>query len=69
MASKVLTKSLIVNAFLSLMKIISGFLVSSRALIADGIHSLSDFLTDLISIGGIKLASKKEDEKTSLWSW
>lgn len=63
MASKVLTKSLIVNAFLSLMKIISGFLVSSRALIADGIHSLSDFLTDLISIGGIKLASKEEDEK------
>ena len=63
MASKVLTKSLIINAFLSLIKIISGFLVYSSALIADGIHSLSDFLTDLISIGGIKLASKEEDEK------
>ncbi len=63
MVTLVLTRSLIVNAFLSLMKIIAGFWVSSRALIADGIHSLSDFLTDLISIGGVKLANKKEDAK------
>lgn len=50
-----------VNAALSVIKIIIGLLASSLALIADGIHSLSDLATDAIVLLGLKLGSKAPD--------
>lgn len=63
MAIYVLIKSLIVNTILVILKIIFGFVGSSSALIADGFHSLSDLTTDVISIIGLKAATRKSDKK------
>ncbi len=48
--SKVMFLSFFVNAFLSIFKILIGFIGKSTALIADGIHSSSDLLTDVVAI-------------------
>jgi len=61
--TKVLIKSFITNICLSLIKILSGIIGSSGALIADGFHSLSDTMTDVFCIIGNKWSSKPADEK------
>lgn len=61
--SSVLVVSLVTNFMLSLFKIITGFIGSSGALIADGIHSFSDLVTDIIGIVGSIFAQKPSDEK------
>lgn len=66
MVTHVLIRSFIVNTFLSIIKILSGFISHSGALIADGIHSLSDTMTDIFSILGSKLSLKPADEKHPL---
>lgn len=53
---------LVINSLLTLAKIIVGLLVASMALVADGIHSLSDLLTDFAVIIGAKIGAKKPDE-------
>lgn len=63
--SFVLIKSLIVNGILVLTKIVTGIIGNSRVIIADGIHSLSDLSTDIVSIIGSKLSNKPADEKHS----
>lgn len=61
--NKVMLTSMLVNTFLSLIKIIVGFIGSSSALIADGVHSFSDLTTDLFAIFGNYLSHKPADEK------
>lgn len=61
--SKVMFFSLIVNILLAISKIAFGFISSSKALIADGIHSFSDLSTDIVAIIGNKLARKEPDLK------
>ncbi len=61
--SSILVVSLITNFMLSAFKIITGFIGSSGALIADGIHSFSDLITDIIGIIGSVFAKKPSDEK------
>jgi len=61
--TKTMVVSMIVNVFLSLIKIISGILGSCNSLIADGIHSISDLSTDIITIIGNKLSLKPADNK------
>lgn len=53
---------LYVNMILSLGKILTGIFGKSAAMLADGIHSLSDFLTDFIVIVFIKISSKAKDD-------
>ena len=60
--TKTMLISAFTNIFLSLLKVIVGFLGKSGALIADGIHSFSDLITDGVAIIGAKLASKPADE-------
>lgn len=55
--------SLVSNVFLSLIKISAGLFIKSRALISDGIHSFSDFATDIVALLGTKLADKKADDE------
>jgi cation diffusion facilitator family transporter len=50
-----------VNVFQTLIKIGFGILGQSAALIADGIHSLSDLLSDLLVIIAVKLGSREAD--------
>lgn len=42
------------NLFLSISKIMAGFLGNSRAVVADGVHSLSDLLTDIAVLIGVR---------------
>ncbi|MDD2659389.1 MAG: cation diffusion facilitator family transporter [Methylococcales bacterium] len=50
-----------VNIFQTLIKIAFGILGQSAGLIADGVHSLSDLLSDLLVIIAIKLGSREAD--------
>ena len=52
----------IVNFILLIFKFIAGILGHSSALIADAVHSLSDFITDIIVIVFVKISGKPEDE-------
>lgn len=61
--TKVMSVSIITNTFLSLIKIIIGFICKSSALLADGVHSFSDLLTDFFAIIGNIMAKKPADEK------
>lgn len=59
---KIMSKSLIVNVFLIAIKLLFGVIFSSFSLIADGIHSVSDLMSDVFVILGIKHANKPADE-------
>ena len=61
--TKVLVKSLIVNIVLTLTKFVFGIIYKSKVLVADGIHSLSDLATDVVSIYGSKLSLKPADNE------
>ena len=52
----------IVNMILLVMKFVAGILGNSAAMIADAVHSLSDFLTDIVVIALVKLSSKPADK-------
>lgn len=52
---------LFVNLLLSVSKSLTGWLLGSRALIADGAHSLLDLLTDMAVLFGLYLSKKPED--------
>ncbi len=51
----------LVNIFLTVIKIGIGILGQSAALIADGLHSLSDLISDFFVIIAIKLGSREAD--------
>lgn len=57
----VLIKSFLVNLFLTILKFIGSVMSNSKTLLADSIHCMSDMSTDLISIIGTKISSKKPD--------
>ncbi|MFY0665908.1 MAG: cation transporter [Natronospirillum sp.] len=59
---KVTWISTAVDLLLSVLKLVIGFLVRSPALIADGIHSLSDLLTDFLVLVINKVAHSEPDE-------
>ena len=63
MVSKIMLVSVIVNIILSIVKIIFGGIFKCSSLIADGVHSFSDLITDFISILGSKLSLKPADSK------
>ena len=50
-----------VNIGLAIVKIAVGFMATSLALLADGVHSLSDLATDAILLLGVRLGAKKPD--------
>lgn len=50
------------NIFLMVIKLISGILIRSSALIADGVHSLSDLATDFVVLVGTRLSSRPADK-------
>ncbi len=52
----------VVNFILLIIKFAAGILGHSAAMIADAIHSLSDFLTDIVVIIFVRISSKPADE-------
>lgn len=55
--------SSIINITLVIIKIVVGILGQSKALIADGIHSFSDLITDAIALIGNNMSKKPADSK------
>ena len=52
----------IVNFVLLVFKFIAGFIGHSSAMIADAVHSLSDFVTDIVVIVFVRISGKPQDE-------
>lgn len=52
----------IVNALLLILKFAAGIIGHSAAMIADAVHSLSDFITDIVVIAFVRLSSKPADK-------
>lgn len=59
---KVSIITLIINSILSIFKLIAGIIGRSSAMISDSIHSISDVISTIIVIIGIKLSNKKSDK-------
>ena len=59
--SRVTYVGALVNVFLTIIKISVGIFGQSAALIADGVHSLSDLISDFFVIIAIKLGSREAD--------
>lgn len=55
--------TIIINALLSVFKLIAGILGSSMALISDAVHSASDVFSTFIVLIGVKISSKKADKR------
>lgn len=55
----------LVNVLLTIFKIIAGILGRSAAMIADGIHSLSDLLSDIVVLVFTHISSKGKDRDHS----
>jgi len=53
---------ILANIFLIAVKVFSGVLIQSSALIADGFHSLSDLATDFVVLVGVRLSNRPPDE-------
>lgn len=60
-ANKYMKTSFLCNLFLSIFKLIFGIVYNVRSLIADGIHSFSDLVTDIVAIVGTKISEKPAD--------
>lgn len=54
--------TIIVNVVLSAIKVLAGIIGRSGAMIADGMHSLSDVLSTIAVMLGLKLAKQPDDE-------
>ncbi|MCE5251389.1 cation diffusion facilitator family transporter [bacterium] len=58
---RVTVVGMVINVLLIILKLFGGIFGSSAAMIADAIHSASDFLTDIGVIIGLKFLSKPPD--------
>jgi len=60
-ATQITWIGLLLNLLLGCIKVAGGWMLQSKALLADGAHSLLDLLTDIAVLVGLSLASKPED--------
>ncbi len=61
LAKKVTWIGFAANVALMLLKFVAGILGRSSAMIADAVHSLSDFLTDIVVIASFRMVDKPVD--------
>lgn len=59
---KVTFVGILVNIFLAFAQIISGFLAHSQALVADGLHTLADLISDVVVIVTVHHSARAADE-------
>ena len=57
--SSVLIFSMVSNFIISVVKIVSGFLFQFGSLLADGLQTFSDFVTDIVSFLGARFSKKQ----------
>ncbi|MFI3307818.1 MAG: cation diffusion facilitator family transporter [Mycoplasmatota bacterium] len=56
---KIVILNMISNLVISIIKIVSGFVFKINSLFVDGLHTLTDFITDIISLISIKIEKKR----------
>ena len=61
-AKRITLIGFVINLLLTIFKLLAGFFGKSSAMIADGVHSLSDFATDLIVIIFVGVSGKEKDQ-------
>ncbi len=61
-AQRVTWASILINVVLTVVKLFAGIFGASAAMIADAIHSASDFATDFAVLIGMRLARRPQDE-------
>ncbi|MCI7376486.1 MAG: cation diffusion facilitator family transporter [Bacteroidales bacterium] len=59
---KVTIVGALANVILLIFKFVAGIISNSAAMIADAVHSLSDFITDVVVIVFVKISSKPQDK-------
>jgi divalent metal cation (Fe/Co/Zn/Cd) transporter len=52
----------VVNMLLLIFKFVAGIVGNSAAMVADAVHSLSDFVTDIVVILFVRLSGRPADE-------
>jgi len=60
-AIRVSVSNIILNFILAALKLLAGIFAHSAAMVSDAVHTLSDALSTLLVIAGIRLAAKKPD--------
>lgn len=61
-ATRITVIGMILDAFLGVIKVITGLLFHSQALLVDGIHSFSDVASDLVVVGVMRLSRQAPDQ-------
>ena len=61
-AMRVSKTTLVVNVFLSVLKLFVGVLANSAALVADAVNSISDVLSTIVVMIGVKLGNRVSDK-------
>lgn len=61
-ANRVGKVTIIWNVILSVAKFIAGIVGKSSAMISDSVHSLSDVISTIVAMIGIKIANKTSDD-------
>jgi cation diffusion facilitator family transporter len=61
-ASRVTWVGFFVNLILVSFKLVAGIIGSSTAMIADAMHSLSDFATDIVVLASMRVVNKPADQ-------
>ena len=56
---KILIYSMINNLVISIMKVVGGAIFNLGSLFADGMHTFSDFITDIVCLIGSKISKKR----------
>lgn len=60
---KTIIISMLINFFVSFIKVVSGLICNSKSMVADGFHSLSDFITDIVAFFGSKYSKKRPNKE------
>lgn len=61
LARKVIWIGFIANLLLTILKIMAGIFARSSAMIADGVHSVSDLATDIVVVGSLSVSQRPRD--------
>ena len=60
-ANRVSIVTIVANVILAIIKFIAGIVASSKAMVSDAIHTLSDIVTTIIALIGVRLANREDD--------
>ncbi len=62
LGNKVIINTIIANILLSIIKLAAGIIANSQALISDAIHTVSDVLSSVFVLFGLRISYKAEDK-------